>query len=132
VLNCRLRPGDTDETLLESLRRRAARLKLDAEFEMIRYSPAPKETTTDSDVYQLISSLAEELFGAIAVPYLVTGATDSREYDNVANEMYRIYPFLLESAELDGMHGTGERVKRSSLELAVRFMQRFIIQMAER
>lgn len=131
VLNCRLLPGDTDGALLGSLREIAAGLKLDAGFETIRYSPAPAETPADSPVFKAIAALAGELFGAIPVPYLVTGATDSREYAVVSDEIFRMYPFLLESAELDGMHGTGERIKKSSLALAVRFMQRFIIGQAE-
>jgi carboxypeptidase PM20D1 len=131
VLNCRLLPGDTDETLLESLRAIAAKLKLDAEFEMLRYSPAPAETSVDSPVYQTIAWLAGELFDAVPVPYMLTGATDSREYAGVSDEIYRIYPFLLESAELDGMHGTNERIKKNSLKLAIQFMQRFIMEQAE-
>jgi carboxypeptidase PM20D1 len=132
VLNCRLLPGDTDEMLLTSLRDRAAKLKLDAEIELIRYSPAPQETSTSSEIFGAISTLATKIFGSVTIPYLVIGATDSREYSIVADEIYRMYPFLLEDAELGGMHGTNERIKKSSLVLAVRFMQEFIIQQAER
>lgn len=130
VLNCRLLPGDTDETLLASLKSVADRLKLPAEFELLRYSQTPRETSVDTPVYQSISRLVNELFGAVLVPYLVTGATDSREYAGISDEIYRMYPFLLETAELNGMHGTNERVKKNSLGLAVRFMQRFIIEQA--
>jgi carboxypeptidase PM20D1 len=130
VLNCRLLPGDTDDTLLRSFRATAAKYGIDARFEVIRYSPVPRETPADSPVYRSIARLAEELFGAIPVPYLVTGATDSREYAGVADEIFRMYPFLMENAELEGMHGTNERIKKSSLGFAIRYMQRFITEQA--
>ncbi len=131
VLNCRLLPGDTDGTLLAHLQRVAKGCGVAAEFTLLRYSSALAETSTASPVFAHLASLTQELFGAVTVPYLVTGATDSREYAGVADEIFRMVPFLLEDAELDGMHGTDERIKRGSLGLAVRFMTRFIVEQAE-
>ena len=40
-----------------------------------------------SDVEKIMKEVDPEI---VTIPYLVTGATDSREYRNVADEIYRI------------------------------------------
>jgi carboxypeptidase PM20D1 len=126
VINARLLPGDTDESLLADIRNAAKKLKIDAGAKVLRYSPAPRETPSDTAVFRLLGGLTKEIHGGMPLPYLVTGATDSREYAGVADEIYRFYPFAMTFEELDSMHGTNERIKCSSMLEAVTFITRFI------
>ncbi|MFV0411861.1 MAG: M20/M25/M40 family metallo-hydrolase [Oscillospiraceae bacterium] len=126
VFNSRILPGETDETLRQTVEKAAKKAKVKAGMRVLRYSPPPKETSPGHRVYRHLAQLAGEIHGAAALPYLVTGATDSREYADVADEIFRFYPFALTFKELGTMHSTDERIACQSVLDAVEFLKRFI------
>ena len=63
---------------------------------------------------------------AIVAPYLVMGGTDSRQYEDVCDNIYRYSPFLMDVGLLLTTHGTNERIPVSSLEDGVVFFKRYI------
>jgi carboxypeptidase PM20D1 len=126
VLNVRYLPGETAEGVKAHIERAAANAGVALEVEVLKDSP-PVETRESSWAYgALLRCLPAIRAGIIPAPYLVTGATDSREYSHIADEIYRFYPFILNTAELDAMHATDERVRIDSLAGALRFNYHFI------
>ncbi len=135
MLNIRLLPGDTTEDVEKHIKRLAKKMgvldELDLEFTSV--SPAPEETSANTETYKIIEKTMKEIDPTIVtIPYLVTGATDSREYKDVADEIYRIYPFKITSDELDSMHGINERLRISSFNFGIEYFIRFIKTQAER
>ena len=126
VVNARILPGETDRTLVEMVQKTAARRGISCRVEVLRYSPPPTSGTMGTQAYGLLARLVREIHGAVPIPYLVTGATDSREYREVADEILRFYPFAVTFEELAGMHGTDERVRVESFAQAICFMEAFI------
>ena len=120
------------EKHIKKLAKRAGVLdELTLEFTTV--SPAPSETSANSETYKIIEKTMKEVDPEIVtIPYLVTGATDSREYRDVADEIYRIYPFKITGDELDSMHGIDERLRISSFVSGIEYFVKFIKAQAER
>ena len=126
ILNTRILPGSTADEIRAHILQVGARAGVSVEVEAIKASPPicmrPSSWTHEA-IQRCLSVIREDI---LPVPYLVTGATDSREYASVAEELYRFYPFLLDSSELAAMHATNERVRHESLAGALRFNYNFI------
>lgn len=135
MFNIRLLPGDTIEDVEKHIKRLAKRVGVldELTLQFVNTSPAPEETSADSETYKIIEKTMKEIDpDIVTIPYLVTGATDSREYKEVADEIYRIYPFKITGDELDSMHGINERLRKSSFIFGIEYFIRFIRTQAER
>ena len=91
-----------------------------AAVRVLKGNPAPPVSSTDTDTYKL----AARLLGAgssdrTVAPYIVMGATDSRYYTEICDEIYRISPFETPVSLLLTTHGTNERLPVSSIKTAV-------------
>ena len=58
---------------------------------------------------------------ALAVPYTMLGASDSRHAARIAPAVYRFSPLFMSSAQRASVHGVDERVTADSLVRGVRF-----------
>ena len=135
MLNIRLLPGDSVEDVEKHIKKLAKRVGVldELTLEFTTVSPAPAETSVKSETYKIIEKTMKEIDPEIVtIPYLVTGATDSREYKEVADEIYRIYPFKITSDELDSMHGIDERLRISSFMSGIEYFIKFIKTQAKR
>jgi carboxypeptidase PM20D1 len=54
-------------------------------------------------------------------PYLSIGATDSRHFTGLSDDVYGFLPLLADNDALDRIHGTGERIAVADVERIVRF-----------
>ena len=135
IFNVRLLPGDTSADVLEHFNHAAEKCGLTdkSEIKLVNTSEPPRETNSGAPTYSLMENLLKELNSDIvAIPYLVTGATDSREYVMVAKEIYRMYPFYISQSELAGMHGVNERLKADSFLFGIEFLKKFIQKQCDR
>ncbi len=57
-----------------------------------------------------ILALLALLFAVIVAPALMLGATDSRHFDDVADNVYRFSPVRAKAEDLPRLHGTNERI----------------------
>ena len=70
----------------------------------------------------MIAALSQQMLpNAPVAPGLVLGGTDSREYSDVADNVYRFQPILLTNDELETVHGNNERLTIANLERMIRF-----------
>jgi carboxypeptidase PM20D1 len=126
TLNTRILPGETANDVETHIRRVADKAGIPLEIELLRYAPAVEERAHGWAYQVILRCLPTICKDIIPLPYLVTGATDSREYAHISDEIYRFYPFFLNSDELSAMHATNERIRRESLAGALRFNYQFI------
>lgn len=130
VLDCRLIPGSTREEVLaklEELAREAGLAPEDLQVEVLQYHP-PSESPVETDFYRAIEkALLEELPEVEAVPFLLTGATDSRFLREAGALAYGFCPLSTKmdlSERMRLVHGDNERIDLESLELGVRVLAR--------
>ena len=124
VINCRLLPGDTCQSVLEHIRRtvndEAVQIHLpeEAAWDAAPISPI------DSPEYAGLARTIRQVFPeAVVAPYLVSGATDSRHYVPLTSSIYRFSPFVLNADLLKTIHGIDERIPVEGLARMVQFYQ---------
>lgn len=88
--------------------------------------PSPV-TDWRGEPFQLVERAVAAVFpGVTALPYIMTGASDSRFFSRVSDHCLRFAPFLIDEAQLDSIHGVDENVDVDTLAPAVDFYK-FII-----
>ena len=125
VINYRIAPGDTPETVMARARAATRGLKV-----TLAWAGTPVGATavssTNSRGWGLIAALAGETTSAPVAPSLAIAATDGRSFSGVARDVYRFTPILLSRKELQGFHGVNERLSVENLRRLVGFYQRLI------
>lgn len=116
-IDIRLLP-DTDETaFLDDIRRH---LGDRVNVEVLLGSPPAPASPTDSNVYRRIAQVFGEQ--APVVPAFISGFTDSRYFRLRGIPAYGVWPFALELAELQGIHGFDERISLDRFDAGVELM----------
>jgi acetylornithine deacetylase/succinyl-diaminopimelate desuccinylase-like protein len=121
-LNVRMLPGDSINELIAQM----GKIVNDPE---IRFQLAPEqgENSPPSEIttplYQTIERLTPQEFpGAIALPFLSTGATDSASLRLHKVQAYGLVPFPLTEEDFSRMHGDDERIPVDSFHKGVAFL----------
>ncbi len=127
VLDCRLLPGSAREEVEAKIEEFARKLGLEFELEVLQYHPA-SGSPLGTELYRAIErALHEEFPGSEPVPFLLTGATDSRFLRELGALAYGLCPLSTKTTMQDRLrmiHGDNERIDLESLELQVRVFTR--------
>jgi acetylornithine deacetylase/succinyl-diaminopimelate desuccinylase-like protein len=126
TIDCRTLPGQS-ELFEEELRRIVGP---DIDLEYIHRQPA-LETTFDGALVEAMSSaLRAEDPGAIAVPYMLSGGTDAKQFAKLGIRCFGFSPVRLPADLNFGalFHGIDERVPVEGLQFGVRVLDRFLQQ----
>ncbi|OGF56315.1 MAG: hypothetical protein A2Z21_03980 [Candidatus Fraserbacteria bacterium RBG_16_55_9] len=127
VLDCRFVPGFSRKEIEETLQSIAKDLGIEVEIETLQFHDV-SESPSNTDLYKIIEeTVREELPGADGVPYLMTGATDSRFLREIGSIAYGFQPLstkmsLAERSKL--IHNDNERIDVHSLELGVKLLSK--------
>ena len=77
--------------------------------------------------FRLLEETVTECFpGVITVPYLSTGASDTRFFSDLSDSCFRFAPFTVTDEQLDAMHAKDENIDISTLIPAVDFYKKLI------
>jgi acetylornithine deacetylase/succinyl-diaminopimelate desuccinylase-like protein len=124
TLDCRTVPGQF-ESFREQLQ---AVLGPDIELEQVHRQP-PLETTFDGALVDAMAvALRAEDPGARAVPYMLSGGTDAKQFARLGIRCFGFSPLKL-PADLNFsalFHGIDERVPVEGLQFGVRVLDRFL------
>jgi carboxypeptidase PM20D1 len=123
IVNLRLHPRDSVESALAHLRAAVSGIEgIAIDVEGTPSEPSPVSSTR-SDSYALIAAAAgaHAPEGAPVAPMLVLGATDSRHYAPVAENVYRFAPVWVAEDDRKRIHGTGERIATANIGRMIAF-----------
>jgi len=127
VLDCRLLPSSSREEVMDKIKALAQELGMGIEMEILQFHP-PSGSSVGTEFYKEIErALLAELPEAETVPFLLTGATDSRFLRELGATAYGFCPLSTEmemSERLKLVHGDNERIDLESLELGTRIFAR--------
>lgn len=121
-LNCRLLPSERVENFVEELKRVIADdgIKVTYEKELV---PEPPASSFDNELWHTIAKVANEMYpGAETVPFMSTGATDSKMLRAKGIQAYGLLPFPADESEITLMHGNDERIGLERLRMGVQFL----------
>jgi len=120
VVNFRILPGDTIETVLAHVRAVVADERVRTRTIGKLEGDPPPLSPVGSRAYRLLESTVQRFYpGAVVVPGLVLGATDARHYTALADGVYHFAPFVLRADDRARLHGSNERVSVRDLETGV-------------
>lgn len=125
IVNFRILPGDTTDSVIAHVR---SVVGDDIGIEVygpMRSEPSPR-SSTDSDAWTVLTATISETFPeAVIAPWVLTGATDSRNYGDFASDVYGFGPMTTDE-RYSGIHATDERLRVSDAERAVSFFVRLL------
>ncbi|MFT5838809.1 MAG: carboxypeptidase PM20D1 [Flavobacteriales bacterium] len=129
VINFRVLPGDTIDSIHAHLERviddPRLILSIDQANEASAVSP------TDNIGFKLIESSIRRLDDNVLVtPYLVLGATDSRHFQNLSDNIYRFMMVSLNPTTLKQFHGLNEQISVQDYLNAIQFYYAMLEQTA--
>jgi len=130
-VNLRLGLGSTSGAALEHCRRKsgdAASVSLLGDT----VSEPVGESSANTSAFAMVAHAVGHAYGdkgAVTVPSVTTGVTDSRRFARLAKKIYRFYPLECDLATLCGAHDSGEKVGVESFGRAVVFYRALIRQL---
>ena len=95
--------------------------------QQIAVSPVAPVTIDKQAAAQRLSRTIREIFpDAIVVPGLMVAATDSRNYLDVTDNIFRFSPVRATAEDLTRFHGTNERISVENYADMIRFYRRLV------
>lgn len=119
TLDCRLLPGTDAEAFLARMRALMADKRISIEF-IQRPDQAPPSPTSGEAWQAMAEVVAQDFPGAIAVPFMTSGGTDSRFLRIKGVPAYGFVPMILDESEAGRVHGVDERLSVENLERGIR------------
>jgi carboxypeptidase PM20D1 len=130
VVNFRILPGDTIASIRQHLVDVIDNPLVEIEAELANEASAV--STTDSLGFKLIESTIRRLNPDILVsPYLVLGATDSRHFQGLSDNIYRFMMVSLNPTTLKQFHGVNEQISVEDYLQAIQFYYAMVNQAAQ-
>ena len=110
-VNFRLLPGDTKETLIADVKAIIDDPEVTVEAAS-DWNVIPQVADMNALGYELIKeSVAEILPDAAVIPGLLIATTDTKHYEDLAENVYHFQPMFIAMEDASGIHGTNERVR---------------------
>ena len=123
--NMRFIPHQGMEPSLTLIRKRAEKHGL--QMEVLQASDYTLPTDIHGEAFLLVQKTVAETFpGCAGSPYVMTGATDARFYQEICRNVIRFAPVIYGPEQMQGMHGLNENIEISCLPGAVDFYRNLI------
>ena len=127
--NMRFIPHQGRDESLSLIRRIAARHGL--EMEILRAEDYTAAADIRGEAFQTVQRVIAQTFpGCAGSPYVMTGATDARFYQEICDCVVRFAPVIYGPEQMKGMHGLNENIRYDCLPGAVDFYKNLIRAMA--
>jgi carboxypeptidase PM20D1 len=129
VVNFRLKPGDTVVGVLAHVKKVVAdpRVHVGLLAGSAAREPSPVSSTISEAFRTIEQTIRQVLPSAVVAPALVVAGTDSRHYEDLADDVYRFLPLVLGPDDPPRIHGTNERVAIAVYRDCIRFYIQLLI-----
>ena len=123
--NMRFIPHQGMEESLEAIRKIAEKHKL--RMEVLSANDYTEPVDIHGEAFRTVQRVIGETFpGCSGSPYVMTGATDSRFYQEICDNVVRFAPVIYGPEQMKGMHGLNENIEYNCLPGAVDFYRNLI------
>lgn len=126
VVNFRVLPGDKPNDVMAHVVRVVDDTSVRARFLATPIDPSPVADYESAEFKLLGRTLAQVEPGALAVPFLLTGGTDTRHYEKLTRNVFRFAPVRVTGDLIAGAHGTNERIRETDFVRCVKFFAALI------
>lgn len=125
TVNMRVMVGQSVGQAVDHLRRVIADRQIAVQVRSAD-EPSPLSPTDDPAYRLLVDVTAQVIPDAVAVPYVVMAATDSRHFHRVWPRVYRFNPFRLSPSQRASLHNVDERLEVDSYLEGIRWYERLV------
>ncbi len=126
VLNIRLMPGNTVQPLIAQFTKLVDDPQIRFEVLPDAGEQAPS-SSLESEIYKTIERVSEQQFpGAIVMPFLSTGATDSAQLRLRNVQAFGVLPFPLNEEDARRMHADDERIPLDAFRRGIDYLYRVV------
>ncbi|MGN1418772.1 MAG: M20/M25/M40 family metallo-hydrolase [Acutalibacteraceae bacterium] len=127
VANVRLAKGVSSEDAVEHMKK-ASRDK-NLEIRIVNVSEATQQAQTSGKYWNAMKNAIENSFeNTVVAPYLMIGGTDSRFFDEIADNIYKFAP-VLSGGLLSTIHSDDERIPLENIPKLIRFFYEVMMNM---
>lgn len=113
VINFRIIPGETIESVQQYVQNILADERITIAIEKNFGVNPSKVSDLESAVFEKLNKSIKRYYPeAVVSPYIVVGATDSRHFGGLSDNVFRFSPVLLDNAGLKTMHGINEQIEK--------------------
>lgn len=120
--NLRLLPGDDSKSVLAKLNDIVADERVKIELTGPVSEASPVTSAQGFGFQKIAASIRKSYPGAVAAPFLMIGATDSRHFTGVSDNIIKFSPMV----DPIGFHGIDERVSMESFQTALWFYEQLL------
>ena len=123
--NMRFIPHQGMKESLDIIEKRAKKHNLT--MEVLQATDYTTPADLSGEAFRTICRTVEETFpGCPYSPYVMTGATDARFYEEICDNVFRFAPVIYGPEQMKGMHGLNENIETACLPGAVDFYKNLI------
>lgn len=120
TVNFRLHPRDTVERVKQYVTSVVNDDRVDVKVR--RGQAASRVSSPVTEGFKQIADAASSTYGQLIVtPGLTIAGTDSKRYEQVADDSYRFNPMIVTTEDTTGFHGTNERISIENMAKATSF-----------
>ncbi|WP_026953118.1 M20 family peptidase [Algoriphagus mannitolivorans] len=125
TINFRILPGETIESTQAHIKSIVSD-KVQVEPVGFLTNPPPV-SSADAEPYKILEKTMRSLHPeTVVVPGLVGGATDSRYFYPVSEQVYRFHPMRLDSTSMQRFHGIDEKLGKENYKEIIQFCYQLI------
>ena len=123
--NMRFIPHQGMKESLDIIEKRAKKHGLT--MEVLQATDYTTPADLSGEAFRTVCRVVEETFpGCPYSPYVMTGATDARFYEEICDHVFRFAPVIYGPEQMKGMHGLNENIESSCLPGAVDFYKNLV------
>ena len=123
--NMRFIPHQGMDESLDIIQKRAEKYGLS--MEVLHKNDYTAPIDIHGEAFQLVQRVIGETFEGVAgSPYVMTGATDARCYQEICDNVVRFAPVIYGPEQMKGMHGINENIEYNCLPGCVDFYKNLI------
>lgn len=126
VINVRILPGNTSESVIKHINDIVSPLGIKTEILSVSEPQGIKDYRSRMFLY--IEESIKNRFGesVVITPGLMLGATDSKYYENITENIFRFMPFVIKPSDSAKMHTINESIPIYAFAAGVEFYIEFI------
>ena len=127
VINFRILPGETSEDVLKHINKVVGDERVKAEaYQDFVDEPSPVSPSDTYGFMKILTAVRQTYPEAVVAPTMMIGASDSRHFSIVSENIYKFAPIVVTREDMAGIHGINERTSREDFRRGVSFFYRLI------